>query len=333
MASRSKKKAKPTTKKARLYFSISTVARLLGVSSSTLRMWENLGLVSPNRTASGYRQFTPQQVERLKEVQRIKNSKGITSRAMVHVIKEMPPTPVITKDAQTSSIATQLKRLRERQGLTLPQAAQKVGISVSFLSGIERGRVSASVATLQKLSQIYGSNVLSLFGEKETAQKLIRSSERRTLLMNPGVVIESLAASQSTMEPHLFRIAPGASSGGVYTHEGEEFLYVLHGAFEIWLDDEEHYCLAAGDSLYFSSRQSHRWAERRIADERAHVFVGTRRARRPGNHDDDVDAGGLFVHRAVVARRNGARAAESESGQLHTGARIRCGFRKYHFRY
>ena len=260
MASRSKKKAKPTTKKARLYFSISTVARLLGVSSSTLRMWENLGLVSPNRTASGYRQFTPQQVERLKEVQRIKNSKGITSRAMVHVIKEMPPTPVITKDAQTSSIATQLKRLRERQGLTLPQAAQKVGISVSFLSGIERGRVSASVATLQKLSQIYGSNVLSLFGEKETSQKLIRSSERRTLLMNPGVVIESLAASQSTMEPHLFRIAPGASSGGVYTHEGEEFLYVLHGAFEIWLDDEEHYCLAAGDSLYFSSRQSHRWA-------------------------------------------------------------------------
>jgi len=57
----------------------------------------------------------------------------------------------------------------------------------------------------------------------------------------------------------LFRIAPGADSGGSYSHEGEEFIYVLQGKFEMWIDEIEHYALEAGDSLYFESTHAHRW--------------------------------------------------------------------------
>jgi quercetin dioxygenase-like cupin family protein len=61
------------------------------------------------------------------------------------------------------------------------------------------------------------------------------------------------------MEPHLFRIKPGGGSGEPYSHEGEEFLHVLRGNFEIWLGAKEHYHLKPGDSLYFESSTPHRW--------------------------------------------------------------------------
>lgn len=71
--------------------------------------------------------------------------------------------------------------------------------------------------------------------------------------------MELLALGVVNMEPHLFRIAPGATSGGSYDHEGEEFIFMLQGKLEIWLDEVERYIMEAGDSLYFESTQAHRW--------------------------------------------------------------------------
>ncbi len=66
----------------------------------------------------------------------------------------------------------------------------------------------------------------------------------------PGVRMELLAWGNTMMEPHLFRVAPGAGSGDSYAHEGEEFLFVLRGELMITLEEEE-YRLKAGDSFYF----------------------------------------------------------------------------------
>jgi quercetin dioxygenase-like cupin family protein len=74
----------------------------------------------------------------------------------------------------------------------------------------------------------------------------------------PGVQMELLAWGNTVMEPHLFRVAPKAGSGDSYTHEGEEFLYVLRGELAITLEKEE-YRLKAGDSFYFESATPHHW--------------------------------------------------------------------------
>jgi len=55
-----------------------------------------------------------------------------------------------------------------------------------------------------------------------------------------------------------FGIAPEAGSGDPYTHEGEEFIFVLRGDLEIALDGEQ-YRLKPGDSFYFESATPHRW--------------------------------------------------------------------------
>jgi quercetin dioxygenase-like cupin family protein len=70
--------------------------------------------------------------------------------------------------------------------------------------------------------------------------------------------MELLAWGNTVMEPHLFRIAPEAGSGDPYTHEGEEFIYVLRGDLEITVEGEQ-YRLKPADSFYFESATPHRW--------------------------------------------------------------------------
>jgi DNA-binding transcriptional MerR regulator/mannose-6-phosphate isomerase-like protein (cupin superfamily) len=255
-ASRSNRQRGPEGKP--IHFSIGKVARILKVSTSTLRKWERLGITVPERSPSGYRRFSHLEVERLKKVQKLKTEKHVSSAAVVHLL-EHEEKKDRSKTPETPSIAHRLKRLREQMGWTASEAAERAGISVSYLSNVERGHADASVAILQKLATIYNTNVLSFFGEVLPAQKLVRPNERRRLVTDPGVTIELLALGQCTMEPHLFRVSPGATSGGTYTHDGEEFIFMMSGSLEVWLDEAEHYNLNAGDSLYFSSRQGHRW--------------------------------------------------------------------------
>ena len=70
--------------------------------------------------------------------------------------------------------------------------------------------------------------------------------------------MELLAWGNTVMEPHLFRVAPEAGSGDSYTHDGEEFLYMLRGELAITLEQEE-YRLKPGDSFYFESATPHHW--------------------------------------------------------------------------
>jgi DNA-binding transcriptional MerR regulator/quercetin dioxygenase-like cupin family protein len=249
------------TAKGHLYFAISEVSNLLHVSPSTLRMWENMGLILPDRTSGGRRVYSPEKVERLKYIQRLRTEKKLNVEAIRQVLgtTETLDRGRSNAPATSPSISRELRRLRRQRRMTLSEAASGTNLSVSFLSSLERGHVNASVATLQKLAVFYKTNVQSFFGVSKKHHKLVTPRIRRQLSNEPGVNIELLAFGNNAMEPHLYRIAPGATSGGAYHHEGEEFIYIIAGSCEIWLDELEHYLLQKGDCLYFSSTQTHRW--------------------------------------------------------------------------
>ncbi len=71
--------------------------------------------------------------------------------------------------------------------------------------------------------------------------------------------IEQLADGATQLEPHLFSLAPGASSVGAYRHPGEEFVFVITGSVTIWVGDHEQHRLRSGDALTFPSTLPHRW--------------------------------------------------------------------------
>ena len=236
---------------------ISEVARRVGISSSALRAWEALGLVRPQRTESRYRLYGESDVRLLQRAIFLRRARGLNPPAIVHVLKRQG---VVSPPAEgTLSPGQRFRRLRVRRGLSLAQVAKATGVSVGFLSALERGQMRSSVATLRRIARFYRTNILSLFETAGDNPRLVRPAERKILETTPDVRMELLAWGNTAMEPHLFRVKPGGGSGESYSHEGEEFLHVLRGDFEIWLNKTEHYRLKPGDSLYFESSTPHRW--------------------------------------------------------------------------
>lgn len=236
---------------------ISEVARRLGISSSALRAWEALGLMAPQRTHSRYRQYTEADVRLLQRAIFLRRARGLNPAAIVHVLKKQG---VVSAPADAPALPGQrFRRLRLHRGLSLAQVARATDVSVGFLSALERGQMRSSIATLRRIARFYKTNILSLFDAAAENSRLVRPANRKILETTPGVRMELLAWGNTAMEPHLFRIKPGGGSGEPYTHEGEEFLHILRGQFEIWLNNKEHYLLRPGDSLYFESSMPHRW--------------------------------------------------------------------------
>jgi len=236
---------------------ISEVARRVGISSSALRAWESLGLVVPQRTRSKYRLYTVEDVRVLQRAIFLRRARGLNPAAIVHVLKRQG---VVSVPAESVlSPGQRFRRLRQKRSLSLVQVAKATGVSVGFLSALERGQMRASVATLTRIARYYRTNLLSFFDDSKKNSRLVPPAERRVLETTKGVRMELLAWGNKAMEPHLFRIKPGSGSGEPYTHEGEEFLHVIRGTFEIWIGNEEHYKLKPGDSLYFESSTPHRW--------------------------------------------------------------------------
>src|SRR6266478_5574905 len=121
-----------------LTFTISEASRITNISDSTLRLWENAELVRPARTRSGYRTYSPGQIERLKQIQRLRTEKNLNVAAIRHFIG---PERGATKHSSASStsssrsrnsksknsnhtIGNQLRRLREKRELTIFEAAK-----------------------------------------------------------------------------------------------------------------------------------------------------------------------------------------------------------------
>ncbi len=236
---------------------ISEAARRVGISSSALRAWEALGLVAPQRTESRYRLYTESDVRVLQRAIFLRRARGLNPAAIVHVLKKQG---IVSVPAEAAMLPGQrFRRLRSRRGLSLAQVARATRVSIGFLSALERGQMRSSIATLRRIARFYKTNILSLFEAAGENPRLVRPPQRKILETTPGVRMELLAWGNTAMEPHLFRVKPGGGSGESYAHEGEEFLHILRGEFEIWLNNKEHYRLKPGDSLYFESSTPHRW--------------------------------------------------------------------------
>lgn len=272
----------PTTRYG--FLTVGQTARILGVSPSTLRLWESEGLVAPLRTGGRYRLYSPELLEVLKrikylrEVQRL-NMPGIRRELSENgaSAKPMPAPPrkprgggnggaikaikaiKATKRKRDQPLGPQLRRMRERKGLGLVEAARRAGLSPGFLSSVERSQANASVSTLQRLATTYGTTTMELFQSPPHEGRLVGPHDRRVLTVHSGVRMELLSTGAPMLQSMLFRVAPAAGSEGAYSHQGEEFIYMLSGVLEMWLDELQCYVLREGDSFWFPSTHAHRW--------------------------------------------------------------------------
>ena len=183
--------------------------------------------------------------------------------------------PALATPSETSGleVGERLRAIRLLRRLTLREVADAAGVSESFVSQLERGRSSASVATLQRLSAAVGIEISDLFADEGCAgHRVLRRHERQQLewghlgrkaLLTPKP-FHSLEVVSAAFDP-------GGSTGDEpYTHgDSEELLLVLAGRIQLQLGSEL-LDLEAGDSVNYRSSTPHRVTNR--GDESAEVL-------------------------------------------------------------
>jgi transcriptional regulator with XRE-family HTH domain len=158
-------------------------------------------------------------------------------------------------------LGARIRALRVARGETLRQLAADANVTESFLSQVERGVASPSIASVQRIARALGHTIAELFTEERRAGVVVRADQRRRVAYpGLGAIDEFLTPSSggrlqvilSTVEPQ------GGTGPEAYTHESdEEVVVVLEGQLDLWVG-EEHHRLDAGDSITYASRIPHR---------------------------------------------------------------------------
>jgi DNA-binding transcriptional MerR regulator/quercetin dioxygenase-like cupin family protein len=254
-SSKNSRRSQKIEGKPETWLKVGQAARVLGISTSTLRLWENVGLITPERTKGGFRLYRPDMIARL---QRIKQLRAV-EHLNIHGIKKMLDDEPGNNTKPSKNIGSSLRLLRHHKKMSLSEAAKRAGITVGYLSAIERSLVDAPYRAIQKLAAVYGTSVLGLHHPPGRRGRLVRSEDGRFISVFPGYRLELLSAGARELECIIFQIEPGAGSHQSFAHEGEEFVYILSGKLEIRLEETEKHVLSKGDSIWYNSNRRHRW--------------------------------------------------------------------------
>ncbi|BDV41317.1 transcriptional regulator [Geotalea uraniireducens] len=166
------------------------------------------------------------------------------------------------------NIGAKIKKLRLAKKLTLQAVARETGFSPALISQIENNNVSPPIATLSKIAKFFDVKIGMFFNEDEEEYRyeVVRKGERKVIPRvisragtNQGYSYESLSFRKQNkkMEPFLLTVSEKATEENTYSHDGEEFLFVMRGTAELLLD-EERVTLEEGDCIYFDSSLKHR---------------------------------------------------------------------------
>lgn len=242
-------------------FSIGEVSQAVGLAPQTLRLWERERLIKPRRTERGYRVYTEPDVERLQEIKHLRKAEGLNFAAIRKQLGAANEVPEARDPVSAPGTpGERLRRLRLKSHKTLKEVSGATGLSISFISALERGGSGASVASLRRLAGAYGVTMREVFGaDLEEGSPLVREEERPAMRWDNGVTFEEMTAGEKVMDPSYVRIPPGTGSEGFYSHAGEEFVYVVSGTLYVELKEAGTYAVGPGDTLYFPSTTPHRW--------------------------------------------------------------------------
>jgi transcriptional regulator with XRE-family HTH domain len=220
-------------------------------------------------------------VEKLQRTVKGKGRVGVAKFGLEAVIPDHDPSgpeavlPVEAESAVSAEaaeicieekrIGERIKFLRQRKHMGLVELGKHTGLSASFLSQLETGRVVPTLRNLARIAMVFSKD-MSYFFEPERAElfRVIRAGERQRLPQTgaeePGYYFESLGhvPADQAIAPYVAEFLPGNERRPArsHRHTGNEFLYVLSGSLKI-THEEKVDTLEDGDAVFFNSEAVH----------------------------------------------------------------------------
>lgn len=164
---------------------------------------------------------------------------------------------------QNCHFGDKLRVIREKKKLTLKEIANKIGVSESLISQIERNKVSPAIDTLLKIAGVLELDLEYLFSDFKKSKKvnLVRHSERNKIVLH-DVIYEQLSKTlgndvEHSMEAYYLEIKEGGEKGSKeYGHKGRELGIIIEGEGDFIIGNKS-YKLSKGDSISFDSDVPH----------------------------------------------------------------------------
>lgn len=184
-------------------------------------------------------------------------------------------------DLSRLAIGTRLRHARLTRGSRMKDVAEAAGCSESLVSKIENNKVQPSLQVLHNLCAVLKIGLGELFSpQDEDASVVTRAEQRPVVDMDPlrrgeGIRMERVIpyAKGHLLQSNIHIVAPGGSSFGLISHEGEEVGYLIAGEIELFVGDKA-YQLSAGDTFCFRSEIGHGYRNRGASEARV-LFVNT----------------------------------------------------------
>tara|TARA_B100001179_G_scaffold202828_1_gene164649 strand:+ start:64 stop:747 length:684 start_codon:yes stop_codon:yes gene_type:complete len=164
---------------------------------------------------------------------------------------------VIQEDPE-NTLGERLRLRRKELKLSMKEVAVSSGLSIGFISQVERGLTSPSLTSLTAIANFLRSDVTNFLSQPKSKSSITRNEERDVYTINKnGLQYERLSDSfpGHTLNSVIIHEMPGHKTESI-SHEGEEFFFILEGAITIYIDGVVN-ILEAGDSLHFDSSRSH----------------------------------------------------------------------------
>ncbi len=154
-----------------------------------------------------------------------------------------------------------IRARRRALGLTLQALGTSAGVSVGYLSQVERDNATPTLGTLAQIARSLGVPLDYFISTPRAEDALTRAAERpRFSIDGSSLIYERLGTEfpGNVLSSFILTVPPGYSSETV-SHEGEEMIYMLEGTITQYLDGEP-VVLGAGDSLHYRGNVPHGWA-------------------------------------------------------------------------
>ncbi|MET8141109.1 cupin domain-containing protein [Sphaerisporangium sp. NPDC005288] len=169
------------------------------------------------------------------------------------------------------AVGARMRRFRKERGMTLRGLSTRSGLSIGFLSQVERGISSIGLTALNGVAAALDHSVADFFDDEQQPgddrADIARLPSHFTLTRASTAATEYVSGQQTyrmlsargphlVLEPLLVHIAPGGRREDAYGHAGEEFAFVLSGELLYEVDGVEHR-LYPGDSVHLRSTVPH----------------------------------------------------------------------------
>ncbi len=171
-------------------------------------------------------------------------------------------------------IGQHLRALRKRARMTLQELSEQSGLSPSYISKLEAGKIGVSIETLDKIASVMKVDISTLIAEEEMGEKIwvTRANHRDHVSVHDDVFIERLIppAANFDLSASLVFSHPKDDSGEPAIHKGDHCRYILQGTFKYQVDGIE-YTLEQGDSISHPAELPYRWEN--IGEEEGILLV------------------------------------------------------------